>query len=243
MNHNKTQNAKGPDLSRLEAILGHSFASPELLFRAVTHSSYANEMHSKGLNIQCNERMEFLGDSVLSIVTSEYLFRTYPSMPEGDLSKVRSGAVCEKALCAYARKIGLGDFILLGHGEELSHGRERPSILADAFEAVLAALFLDGGIQPVKEFVLPHVTAEVEDMLSRGRTEDYKTILQQIVQQDQGELLEYVLVSETGPAHCRTFEVEAHLNSNIIGRGKGSSKREAEQNAAREAVVLFGGKF
>ena len=239
---NKQQEMKDTDLSRLETILGHTFSSPDLLYRAVSHSSFANEMHSKGQNIQCNERMEFLGDSVLSIVTSEYLFNTYPAMPEGDMSKVRSGAVCEKALSSYARKIGLGDFILLGHGEELSHGRERPSILADAFEAVLAALFLDGGIQPVKDFALPHIISEIEDILSHGRTEDYKTILQQIVQQDQGELLEYVLVSETGPAHCRTFEVEAHLNSNVIGRGRGSSKREAEQNAAREAVALFGGK-
>ncbi len=241
MNPNKREDGHGADLSCLEEILGHKFTQPGLLFRAVTHSSYANEMHSKGQNLECNERMEFLGDSVLSIVASEYLFHKYPEMPEGDLSKVRSGAVCEKALCAYAKAMGLGNFILLGHGEELSNGRERPSILADAFEAVLAALFLDGGIDAVKPFVLPYIAGEVEEMLSQGRTEDYKTILQQIVQLSQGELLEYVLVSESGPAHKKTFEVEAHLNSNVIGRGRGSSKREAEQNAAKEAVALFGG--
>ena len=229
------------DLTQLAQILGHPYEHPELLFRAVTHSSYANEMHSKGQTLECNERMEFLGDSVLSIVTSDYLFHRYPKMPEGDLSKVRSGAVCEKALSAYARSMGLGNFILLGHGEELSNGRDRSSILADAFEAVLASLYLDGGFEPVKSFVLPYITAEVEDMLSQGRTEDYKTILQQIVQQDQGERLEYVLISESGPAHKRVFEVEAHLNSNVIGHGVGSSKREAEQMAAKQAVALFGG--
>lgn len=225
----------------LEEMLGHRFSDPKLLRRALTHSSYANEARSKGVELECNERLEFLGDSVLSIITSDYLFRNHPEMPEGDLSKVRAGAVCEKALSAFARQIGLGKYIYLGRGEVLSNGRDRTSILADAFEAVLAALYLDGGIDAARHFVLPFVSGEIVEALRAGKTEDYKTVLQQIVQQEQGELLEYVLTGESGPAHCRVFEVEARLNSNVIGRGSGHSKREAEQKAAHEAVILFGG--
>jgi ribonuclease-3 len=175
------------------------------------------------------------------VVVSEYIFINYPQMPEGELSRIRSGAVCERALGGYANSIKLGEYLYMGRGEELTNGRERISILADAFEAVLAALYLDGGIDKVKTFILTYITAEINQIFKSGHTEDFKTMLQQIVQQEQGEMLEYILTDEIGPAHNRIFRVEARLNSNIIGRGEGKTKREAEQNAAREAVGLFGG--
>ena len=164
----------------------------------------------------------------------------HPELPEGDLSKIRAGTVNEKALSKFARSIDLGKYLLLGRGEDLTQGRSRPSILADAFEALLAAIYLDGGIENVKKFLLPLVSQEIKSMIDSGSFRDYKTMLQQIVQQEQGEILEYVVTGESGPPHMRTFEVEAHLNSNVIGRGKGHSKREAEQQAAREALKLFG---
>ena len=226
-------------MSGLEAVVGHTFADQNLLYQALSHSSFANEMKAKGTPVECNERLEFLGDSVLSLVVSRYIFSSY-TMPEGEMTRIRAATVCEKALGKFARKIDLGSYILLGHGEELSNGRQRTSTLADAFEALLAALYLDGGIEPVKQFLMPFVTAEIDELSRKGRTEDYKTLLQQLVQQEHGELLEYFLKSEAGPPHKRVFTVEAHLNSNVIGTGTGSTKREAEQNAAREALRLFG---
>ncbi len=227
------------DPALLEKRLGHEFRDRELLRVALTHSSYSNELRARGQIVRYNERMEFLGDSVLSIVTSEYLFAHYPSMPEGDLSPVRASAVCEEALYRYAKEISLGDYLLLGKGEA-HDGRNKKSILADAFEAVLAALFLDGGADAVKPFLLPFLTEEITEIVRSGSYKDFKTELQQFIQQDRGEHPEYFVVSEEGPAHKKTFEVEAMLNSNVIGRGKGSSKREAEQQAAREALRLFG---
>lgn len=230
-----------PNLSSLENILGYNFINTDILLRALTHSSFANEQKARGISVLCNERLEFLGDSVLSMVVSEYIFINYPQMPEGELSRIRSGAVCERALSGYANSIKLGNFLYMGRGEELTNGRSRISILADAFEAVLAALYLDGGIEKVKAFIIPYITAEIKRIFKSGHTEDFKTMLQQIVQQEQGEMLEYILIEEIGPAHNRIFRVEARLNSNIIGHGEGKTKREAEQNAAREAIDLFGG--
>ena len=227
------------ELSLLEARLGHIFSDSSILRTALTHSSYSNELRAHGIFIKYNERMEFLGDAVLQIVTSEYLFSKYPDMPEGDLSPVRASAVCEEALYRYAKDVSLGDFLLLGKGEE-HDGRNKKSILADAFEAVLAALFLDGGIAAVKPFLLPFLTEEIGRIVETGSYKDYKTELQQFIQADRGEHPDYFVVSESGPAHKKLFEVEAMLNSNVIGRGKGASKREAEQQAAKEALRLFG---
>lgn len=224
----------------LEDALGHSFSDPSLLFTALTHSSFSNEMHQRGITAECNERMEFLGDSVLSLAVSRLIFAKFPEMPEGELSRIRAGAVCEHALAGFARTIGLGGYLLLGKGEEHTNGRERPSILADAFEAVLAALYLDSDFETVCGFLLPFVKEEISQMLSSGHTEDYKTMLQQVIQQDPAEKLEYVLVEESGPAHCRSFTVEARIGSNVLGKGTGRSKREAEQSAAREALELLG---
>lgn len=224
----------------LENIIGYTFRDKAYLELALTHSSYSNEACAKGFDCECNERLEFLGDSILSFAVSEYLYKTYPDFPEGDLSRIRSNTVCEKSLCEFASRIGLGDYLKLGHGEARNDGRHRPSILADAFEALLASIYLDGGIEPVKAFLMPFVIAETEQQIRTGKLKDYKTVLQQIVQQEQGECLKYITVGESGPAHKRVFEVEAHLNSNVIGRGEGFSKREAEQCAAKEALKLFG---
>lgn len=228
------------DTAGLEKTIGYIFKNRKLLHTALTHSSYSNEKRAHGVKESCNERLEFLGDSVLSLIVSDYIFSVYPDMPEGELSKVRAGTICEKALAEFARNIKLGDYLFLGRGEELTNGRKRPSILADAFEALLASIYLDGSIDDVKRFLLPFVKREIKSILESGHTADYKSILQQIVQQEKGELLEYVLVEESGPAHKRIFTVEARLNNNVVGVGTAGNKREAEQIAAREALSLFG---
>jgi ribonuclease III, bacterial len=227
-------------ITELEKTIDYTFKNKKIINKALTHSSYANEMKHKIPDVECNERMEFLGDSILSLIVTDYLYRNHPDMPEGDLSRVRAATVCEKALGGYARNIELGNYLFLSHGENTTDGRNRVSILADAYEALLAAMYLDGGIDVVKKFLLPQVTEEINNVIKSGSMRDYKTILQQIVQQEQGEILEYVIVGESGPAHKRFFEVEARLNSNVIGRGNGYSKREAEQSAAKEALILFG---
>lgn len=228
----------------LERIIGYTFQDKGLLETALTHSSKSNELKNKGVHVLCNERLEFLGDSVLSIVVSQYIYTRYKDEPEGVLTKIRSSVVCEKALAKYADRIHLGDYLHLGHGEEKNGGRHLPSITSDAFEALIAAMFLDcsQSTEKVRGFILPFVIDEIEDIGRRSSFVDHKTALQQIVQQVEGEKLQYILVGESGPDHNKTFEVEARLNSNVIGRGKGSTKREAEQNAAKEALVLFGEK-
>ena len=185
-----------------------------------------------------HERQEFLGDAVLSIIVSDYLFNNY-TVPEGDLTKLRAALVCERSLDVMANKIGLGDYLRLGHGEEMTGGRTRPSIIADAFEALIAAIYLDSGIESAREFVLPFVIEmlEHEDSLS---FKDYKTILQEIIQQNPEEKLVYKLVGEKGPDHDKRFVVEVLLNSNVIGKGQGRSKKTAEQMAAKEALELMG---
>jgi len=226
----------------LEKRIGYQFQNKEILREALTHSSYSNEMKSKGERIAFNERLEFLGDSVLSIVVSSYIFEKYRNKQEGDLTKIRAAVVCEKALAKFAGEIELGDYMFLGHGEVMNNGRHRPSITADAFEALLAALYLDTGerFDEVEKFLLPFISREIENVATSGVFMDYKTTLQQIVQQASGEILEYVLIEESGPDHDKQFTVEARLNSNVIGKGRAKTKRAAEQEAAKEALVLFG---
>lgn len=221
-------------MEQLQNNLGYHFKNSALLARALTHSSYANERH---VDTGDNERLEFLGDSVLGFITAEYLFANHRDFPEGELTKLRAYAVCEKSLFSYAEEIGLGNYLKLGKGEERTGGRTRPSVLSDAFEAVIAAIYLDGGMDEAKKFVLRFVVPYVE---AKPTFKDYKTMLQEVVQKNQGETLEYVLVSETGPDHDKCFTVEVHLNSNVIGRGVGGSKKKAEQNAAKEALELMG---
>ncbi|SDN70911.1 ribonuclease III [Acetanaerobacterium elongatum] len=216
--------------------LGYRFKDPALLKTALTHSSYANETKKGTI---CNERLEFLGDSVLSIVVSEYLFTHYKHLPEGELTKLRASLVCERMLWEFAKQIDLGSYILLGRGEDLSGGRERPSILSDAFEAVIAAIYLDGGIEPVTQYILGFVKKQLEGK-NQTPFKDYKTMLQEIIQQNREESVSYYLVDESGPDHDKRFTVEVHLNSNVIGTGIGRSKKDAEQQAAREALELMG---
>ncbi len=219
----------------LEKKIGYTFGQEKFLAVALTHSSYANEL-KKGL--ENNERQEFLGDAVLSIVVSDYLYK-HSRLAEGDLTKLRASIVCEKSLCGFAKQIGLGDYLLLGKGEEQTGGAQRPSILADAFEALIAAIYLDSGIEQARSFIIPFVEKMLEDDKDPG-FQDYKTQLQEIVQQNPQESLSYVLVEESGPDHDKQFEVEVHLNSNVIGRGIGRSKKSAEQLAAKEALELMG---
>ena len=229
-------------VEQLEKRIGYVFRNREIIGAALTHSSYSNEKKSKGITVKFNERLEFLGDSVLSIVVSSYLFDEFTGNQEGDLTKLRASLVCEKSLSRYAESIELGEYLYLGHGEEISGGRHKPSITADAFEALLAAMYLDSGesFDVVERFLMPFIKEEIKGISKSGIPTDYKTALQQIIQQAEGELLEYVLVSSEGPDHDKKFLVEARLNSNVIGTGTARTKREAEQRAAREALVLFG---
>ena len=220
-------------MNKLEQNIGYIFKNKELLQLAVTHSSYANE---KG-NHNNNERLEFLGDSVLGFITAEYLFSTRKDLPEGQLTKLRANAVCEKSLAVFANEIGLGNYLLLGKGEIMTGGRERPSILSDAFESVIAAIYLDGGMEEAKKFVLRFVSKSETDVKA---VTDYKTLLQEVIQKNPDEHLNYVLAAESGPDHDKTFTVEVYLNSNLIGTGTGHSKKKAEQSAAKEALALMG---
>lgn len=220
-------------MKELEKKIGYKFKNTELLELALSHSSYANEKHGR----QNNERLEFLGDSVLGFVTAEYLFSTLGDRPEGELTKLRANAVCEKSLAVFANEISLGDYLLLGKGEIMTGGRERPSILSDAFESVIAAIYLDGGIEEAKKFVLRFVSKSTTDT---SEATDYKTLLQEVIQKNPDEHLTYRLVAESGPDHNKEFTVEVYLNSNCVGTGKGHSKKKAEQAAAREALELMG---
>ena len=221
----------------LEDKIGYHFKNKDLLTAALTHSSYANERKSQ--HITYNERLEFLGDAVLSIVVSDYIFKHCPELPEGELTKLRATLVCEKMLFEFAKQIDLGSYLLLSKGERNNGGANRPSIVSDAFEALIAAIYIDGGMAPASKHILNFVIPAIKNAKKKP-VKDYKTTLQEIIQQNPGERLEYVLASESGPDHNKHFVFEVHLNSNVIGRGGGRSKKEAEQQAAREALELMG---
>ena len=223
------------DLASLMEALGYTFQDVSLLENALTNSSFANERDRR---LASNERLEFLGDSVLGFITANELFQKETG-PEGELTKLRAAVVCEKALHSYSLQLHVGDYLRLGKGELHTGGNERPSILADAFEAIVAAVYLDGGLEPAKKLVLRFVVPEVGNQ-RRRHFKDYKTTLQEIIQQNPGEMLEYVLTGESGPDHNKQFTVQVFLNSNIIGTGRGRSKKDAEQQAAKEALALMG---
>ena len=214
----------------LEEIIGYQFKDENLLLTALTHTSYANESRTP---VRHNERLEFLGDSVLQIVSADYLFHAF-DRPEGELTRTRASLVSEDALFQFAQEIHLGDYLRLGKGEERCGGRTRPSVVSDAFEAVIAALYLDGGMEVAKGFILPFITE------GKHAEEDYKTRLQEVVQANPEEKLRYVLEGETGPDHDKRFVVGVYLNSNRVALGEGRSKKAAEQHAAREALKLMG---
>ena len=216
----------------LETAIGYRFHNISLLQNALTHSSYANERWHNSL--LSNERLEFLGDSVLGMLVAEYLYRTFPDRPEGELTRMRADMVCEKTLANVANSIGLGEHLLLGHGEEQSKGRTRNSILADAMESVIAACFLDGGMEAAQDFVKRFILVEVP--VKKLNNADYKTALQELVQQKKNQVLTYALVGQSGPDHDKQFDVEVSLNGQVIGKGTGRSKKRAEQDAARAAM-------
>ncbi|MDY4755955.1 MAG: ribonuclease III [Candidatus Faecousia sp.] len=217
----------------LEAAIGYHFHNISLLQNALTHSSYANERWHNSL--LSNERLEFLGDSILGMLVAEYLFRSFPNRPEGELTRMRADMVCEKTLAAVANSIHLGDHLLLGHGEEQGGGRSRDSILADAMESVIAACFLDGGMEAALQIIRRFILVEVP--VTRLHNADYKTQLQELVQQKRNQVLSYSLARESGPDHDKQFEVEVCINGSVVGTGRGSSKKRAEQDAARAAIA------
>ncbi len=220
----------------LENAIGYRFQNIALLQNALSHSSYANERWHDSL--KSNERLEFLGDSILGMVTAEYLYRNFPDRLEGDLTRMRADMVCERALARVAERIGLGRHLLLGHGEETGGGRGRDSILADAVESVIAACFLDGGMEPARNFINTFVLTEVP--VKKLRNADYKTALQELVQQKKNQTISYALTGETGPDHDKQFAVEVSLNGRVVGKGSGTSKKRAEQAAAKAAMeALF----
>ena len=216
----------------LEAAIGYRFQNITLLQNALSHSSYANERYHNSL--MSNERLEFLGDSILGMVVAEHLYRNFPDRPEGELTRMRADMVCETALAAVADKLELGKHLLLGHGEEQGGGRSRASILADAVESVIAAAYLDGGMDAARQFIDRFILCNVP--AGRLHNQDYKTALQEQVQQKKNQVLSYELVGESGPDHDKQFSVEVSLNGTVVGCGTGTSKKRAEQAAARAAI-------
>ncbi|MBR6312616.1 MAG: ribonuclease III [Oscillospiraceae bacterium] len=217
------------DVKELQNRIGYVFRNEELMENALTHSSYANERGKS--RVFSNERLEFLGDSVLGFVTAEYLFEKYPSRPEGEMTRIRAELVCEHSLAATAEELELGAVLLLGKGEEQNGGRRRRSILADAVEALLAAIYLDGGMEPARAFVLGHILAEKPTELT-----DYKTALQERVQAAGGVSPQYRIIDEYGPDHAKTFVARVEIDGEPAGEGSGRTKKEAEQSAARAAL-------
>ena len=221
----------------LEEKLGYTFQDRKLLEGALYHSSYANE--NRGRGIASNERLEFLGDAVLGMVVADHLYRAYPDMPEGELTRTRAALVCEGSLVKVARELSLGDYLKLGKGESAGGGRRRPSIQADAVEAIIAAIYLDGGIgsarKMIQRFILSRNPGDVTE------NQDYKTALQELVQKESGQELSYHLVGESGPDHDKRFAIQVTLNGKVIGHGEGRSKKEGEQMAAQEAIKNLNG--
>ena len=220
-------------MTELETRLGHRFKDASLLETALTHSSYANE--NAAAHCPCNERLEFLGDSVLGVTVADHLYRQYPDMPEGRMTRLRAELVCEQSLHRVARELDLGRCLRLGKGEEHNGGRERPSILSDAVEALIAAIYLDGGMEPAAAFIRSALLSELGAVEPAAYT-DFKTALQEHVQRESGHTLSYELVDEQGPDHAKVFTVRVLIDGGDAGRGEGRTKKEAEQAAARNAL-------
>lgn len=214
-----------------ESLLGHTFQNPSYLKEAISHSSYANENR-----LPCNERLEFLGDAVLGMTVSEYLFSRKPAISEGEMSRIRSQSVCETALSFHARKMGIGPYLLLGKGEAASGGSDRASVLADAMEAIIAALYLDGGREKATRFILSFLTETIEEAIDAGAVRDYKTALQEKHQGKNAQPLSYKVIRESGPDHAKEFTVSVFLGKESLGTGTGRTKKAAEQAAAKKAL-------
>lgn len=227
-------------MRQLQKTIGYTFRDLSLLETALTHTSYANEVYKDGL--KSYERLEFLGDSILGFTAADYLISAFPQMHEGDLTKLRAELVCEASLAQTARSLGLGDYLRLGKGEEAGGGRQRVSIIADVVEAIIAAIYLDGGLSAAKRFIYSYVLVDTKDRIRLNT--DYKTMLQELVQQKKNQVLRYELLEESGPDHDKHFEVQVLRNETPVGRGTGTSKKRAEQDAARDAMErLYPGKL
>jgi len=222
------------NIADLENNLGYTFKKKSLIKEAITHKSYAHEKQKGSLSF--NERMEFLGDSVLELIISEYIFTTYPEYTEADLSRIKAYTVQESTLAEIAKSINIGDCLILGKGEEMTGGRKKDSLLADAFEAVLAAIYLDGGYKKAKAFILRHLIYKTDELSTKNFIFDFKTKLQEVAQAQFGVLPAYVIHKEEGPEHKKTFEVKVFINENYLGLGKGKTKKAAAQKAAEAAL-------
>lgn len=225
------------DYKHFEKVIGYKFKDKNLLLEALTHSSYSNERRSE--NAQNNERLEFLGDAVLSIAISERLFKQYSELPEGELTKIRAKVVCEATLSDCAKRLKLGEAMRFGRGEEMTGGRQRASILADAFEALIAAIYLDNGMETAARFVYKEMEKSLQDAISGKVFLDYKTHLQELIQAQRDNRIRYEIVREEGPDHSKIFHTQVLLNEEVVGAGQGRSKKEAEQEAARAAIATL----
>ena len=227
-------------IEELEQKLAYTFHNPALLEQALCHSSFANEHRSR--HMQSNERLEFLGDSILGLVTAEFLYRRRPDWPEGELTRNRAALVCEKSLHDVALELELGKYLHLGRGEESGGGRSRPSILADAVEAIIAAVYLDGGMEQASAFIQRRLLNSIREERPETRNQDYKTVLQELVQQNPEQVMTYGLLDEQGPDHAKVFTMEVRVNGRQLGQGVGRSKKEAEQAAAKAALEILSRK-
>ena len=219
--------------------INYQFKNERLISTALSHSSYANEHKNEG--VECNERLEFLGDAILGFVVGEYIYKKFSLWPEGKLTKLRASVVCETMLSKKGRELGINNALKLGKGEEHTGGRERNSIIADAVESVIGAIYLDGGMDEARKFILNLLVGEIDEISSTVHILDAKTTLQEIIQRDSQEPIEYIITSESGPAHCKSFAVEVCHKQRVLGKGVGHSKKEAEQMAAMEAIKAIGG--
>ena len=234
--------AIGKELLELQKSIGYNFSDLSLLEKALTHSSFTNEQRTRGITLESNERLEFLGDAVLEIVISEYLFHNFKTYREGALTKLRQQLVCEKFLSKIATEIDLGSYINIGNGEETNGGRTRPKILADCLEAVFAAIYIDSLSRNSNEYIdviVDLIKSKIDDV-ANNQGSDFKTMLQQLVEKDGSSLLEYKILKEDGPEHDKIFVVEAFINNNLVGTGTAKNKKEAEMQAAKAALGLFG---
>ncbi|MFA6696929.1 MAG: ribonuclease III [Clostridiales bacterium] len=225
--------SEDPLLGELSKVLAYDFKDKDLIKTAITHTSFANEARGR---VDHNERLEFLGDSVLSLSVSEFIYKTYPKLPEGSMTKLRAGVVSEFTLAKIAKSMGLGKYLRLGKGEQINGGRHRDSILADAFEAIIAAIYLDGGLEPAKEFVIRQLADSIKSLSKSDGSWDSKTLLQELLQVSNKADIRYEIIAEDGPDHNKSFTAQISNNGKIIGTGQGKSKKEAEQMAAYNAL-------
>ena len=219
------------DINKIEESIGYKFKNKDLLINALTHTSYAHEN-----NKESNEKLEFLGDSILEFVSSKYIYNKYPNLQEGEMTKVRATVVCEESLYKIAKSHGFGEFLFLGRSEVKTGGKNRPAILADSVEAVIAAIYLDGGLQEADKFIIENLDKEIEKATKHVGDKDYKTVLQEKLQEHGEVKIEYEIINETGPDHDKYFEAQVKCNGKILAQGKGKSKKEANMHAAKKAL-------